>query len=226
MVKLVELILNLNLNLLLFQILLVILVWKVVVLINNKMSFLIRSLITPSSINFTSLVKNNVFNMLQSQFKLKSQFKSSFHVHSYSPNVFKPFLFTYDAFNKESFIKFLLETFELNTSYSILLKVSFDGNTVFYMLDRQMGISVGDQHDLKYYEYVYDHIIFRVDVIMERYDKEYKPDTITILYKQLSISADMVALDKKSLLPVNLNKSIFSKTSLTKMSNSTYLPLN
>lgn len=83
--------------------------------------------------------------------------------------IFKNYVFIYQDFNKDSFIKFLMENLHMNGSYSLLFKLGFYGNTVFYMLDHQLGITIKESHNTEFYEGIYDIILLKLDILFDRY---------------------------------------------------------
>ena len=66
-------------------------------------------------------------------------------------NVFKHYLFSYQEFNQQTFIKFIMENFVLDNTYSILITLGFNGNSFFYTCGNQLGIKITDYHDIDNY---------------------------------------------------------------------------
>ena len=49
---------------------------------------------------------------------------------------------SYKNFTVDRWINLLIENFNLNTTYSLLIKLSFEGNSLFYMAGSQIGFVV------------------------------------------------------------------------------------
>ena len=57
---------------------------------------------------------------------------------------------SYNDFNLEKFIQFLTQNLNLNTTYSLVFKISCDNNSIFKMCGPQIGIAIGNKHDLNF----------------------------------------------------------------------------
>ena len=75
-------------------------------------------------------------------------------------SVFKYKIFTYENFDLESFINFIMENFFVQETYTIIISLGFEGNSVFLTTSRQFGIKIVDKHNIDYYKNIYNIIIF------------------------------------------------------------------
>lgn len=139
-------------------------------LLNKENLYTTTSLVSHSNLNITSSENQN----------------KSFNSYNKS-NIFKTYVFVYDVFSRDNFIKFLMENLYINSSYSILIKLGFDGNSVFYMLDHQMGITLKNTHNIDFYEDIYDIILLKINDLLLKYDIDHLPNTITIYYKLINV---------------------------------------
>ena len=140
-----------------------------------------------------------------------------------SKTSFKNITISYSDFTMERFINYLMEHLHVNSHYSILVKLGFKNNSVFYMSGKQIGIKIANSHDIKYYKDIYNVILYRIELVMEYYDQDEYPVSIMLEYKNLNLSDSLVLPSLKSL---NLeNKSIFVKKDLSKIFSKKYLPL-
>jgi DNA polymerase type B, organellar and viral/RNase_H superfamily len=125
----------------------------------------------------------------------------------------------YRNFIKEIFISKLMENLRLNSTYSILFKVSFTGN-IFIMTGRQIGILVKDSHNIDYYINIYNILLDRIEKTMDSYNINEYPLTVSILIKEVKTSGD---LEIKKL--ENINEQILKLKELNIAIKSKYLPL-
>ena len=63
-----------------------------------------------------------------------------------------------------------MNNFQLNTTYSILLKISSNNNLIFKMCGPQIGLVIAEEHDLNYYSKLYDLILTRIEIIVDNYN--------------------------------------------------------
>ena len=123
----------------------------------------------------------------------------------------------------QAFINYLMEHLYINTNYSLIVKFSFNKNREVYMSGKQIGVVILNSHNIDFYQNIYKIILYRLELVMENYDKNIYPDTIIISYKALT---HQDSLDYPKLATLNLeNKSMFIKTNLSKVFSSKYLPL-
>ena len=59
---------------------------------------------------------------------------------------FKFIHISYSDFNLEKFIQILTLNFKLNTTYSLILKISSENNSNFKMCGPQIGLAIGNNH--------------------------------------------------------------------------------
>ena len=64
---------------------------------------------------------------------------------------FKFIHISFEDFTLENFLKIIMNNFQLNTTYSILLKISSNNNLIFKMCGHQIGIVINNENDLKFY---------------------------------------------------------------------------
>jgi hypothetical protein len=137
-------------------------------------------------------------------------------------SLFKNFLFSYEDFKQENFIKFIMENFILHSTNTILVTFGFNSNNVFISSGKQIGVKITENHNIEYYKNIYNIIILRIEDIISKYNMESLPNTIIISYKNLNIQKKLVI---KNINSITLNKSILSNTDRDKIFSSNYLPL-
>ena len=64
---------------------------------------------------------------------------------------FKFLHFSFESFTKQKLQSEIMKNFKLNTTYSILLKISSGNNLIFKMCGPQIGIVIANEHNLEYY---------------------------------------------------------------------------
>ena len=77
--------------------------------------------------------------------------------------------FSYKNFTLENFINKIIEILELNTTYSILIKLSYNNNQAFKMCGHQIGLTVQDIMEIQHFRDLYDVILMRIDQTFENY---------------------------------------------------------
>nr|YP_010697791.1 DNA polymerase [Porodaedalea chrysoloma]WCF76752.1 DNA polymerase [Porodaedalea chrysoloma] len=139
-------------------------------------------------------------------------------------NNIKYIILNFNNFDLNSFIEALMYNLQLNTTYTLLIKFAFQGNSLFYMSGSQIGMVVKSSHNIDYYNKIYEVIRLRIEDVISKYDIDSLPDSIVIEYKVITVSKDLIInnIDSKSL---NLNNKIFPVNKLTKIFSSKYLPL-
>lgn len=78
--------------------------------------------------------------------------------------------FIIDDFTEKNFIDKLINNLKLNTTYTLLVKVSFTKTHIFKMCGPQFGLIIGEKHDKEYYKNIFLTIITRVELTLEYYD--------------------------------------------------------
>lgn len=82
-------------------------------------------------------------------------------------NKLKTFTFPLHELTMIEFIKLLQLNLNLDTFYTILFQYSSYEEGIYLMLGPQVGINVRETHDIKYYQTLYDHLLEKLDLIME-----------------------------------------------------------
>lgn len=178
------------------------------------------------SFNSLKLMKNKVeYNLSLSVFQYSS-FSSNNKISVVSAidksSHFREKFYFFDEFSSKNFIRFMMENFLLNSSYSLLIKLGFGGLS-FYMVGNQMGVVVRDSHNIEYYKNLYEIIMMKIIELVERYDISINPNTVHIIYKPINNLDPILKLDINSL---SLNRSVFVKTKLSLELGVDYLPLS
>lgn len=76
--------------------------------------------------------------------------------------------FSFENFTLKNFQNLLMKNFRLNTTYSILIKISSVNNLIFKMCGPQIGLVVRAEHDLDFYKNLYSLILTRLETTMLR----------------------------------------------------------
>nr|QWO71378.1 DNA polymerase [Calocybe cyanea] len=135
---------------------------------------------------------------------------------------FKYLHVSYQEFNLNMFIKILTQNFKLNTTYSLLLKISSDNYMTFKMCGPQIGIVIKESHDLEYYSKLFDLIITRIEITIDKYNYMDHIEGLEIMY---SVINPIKELTLKNLKNYNLNQQWINKNKVKKEFNENLLPL-
>lgn len=125
------------------------------------------------------------------------------------------------------FIKLLQLNLNLDSQYTILFQYTLyercaTGGT-YLMLGPQVGISVRETHNFKYYKELYSHYSDLLSAILERYDVR-SPDFIVIYLKEL-ILEDTLKITVDPTAKIVLNKGIINVGETKRNFNNNILPL-
>ena len=93
--------------------------------------------------------------------------------------------FPYDHFTKENFCKEIRTNFHLNNTYSLIVKISTDSNSIFKMAGNQIGINLGKEHDDIFYYDLYEVIKERIDIVFDTYNYIDYIENILIIYSPI-----------------------------------------
>ena len=130
---------------------------------------------------------------------------------------------SYKNFTVDRWINLLIENFNLNTTYSLLIKLSFEDDSLFFMAGSQIGFVVKDNHNIDYYKRIYQIISDRIEDFVLLYDVEGYPDNLNIILKRIKGKPELILKDITS---ISLDQNIKNKTELRKVFSSKYLPLS
>ena len=166
----------------------------------------IKRLYNLKKITYLFLKKNFFFKLLM---KNKKSFFKFIHI-------------SYEEFTQEKFQSEILKNFKLNTTYSILLKISSENNLIFKMCGPQIGLVIGSEHDLQYYSKIYDLIITRIETTVDNYNYLDTVDGIEIMY---SVIIPQKELTLKNISNYPLNQQMINKSKVKKDFNQNLLPL-
>lgn len=108
-------------------------------------------------------------------------------------------------------INTLILELQLMTFYTILFQYSVYENNLQYMIGPQRGINVKNRHNINHYRNLYEYLLEKLNILMERYMIPV-PDFIVIHLKELNID-DSLKIGQFS--DIKLNKGIVP-ISLTK----------
>ena len=76
---------------------------------------------------------------------------------------FKYIHIPFENFTLGKFQGEIIKNFKLNTTYSIIIKISSSNNLIFKMCGPQIGLVVGNNHNLQYYSDLYNLILTRIE---------------------------------------------------------------
>ena len=136
--------------------------------------------------------------------------------------------FSFESFTLENFQKILIHNLKLNTTYSLLLKISGDNNLIFKMCGPQIGLVIAEEHDLNYYSKLYDLILTRIETTIDSYNYLDKIDGIEIAY---SVIIPQKELTLKNISPFpfgffNFNLKTYEVFNLVHLSGSLFSTLS
>ena len=117
---------------------------------------------------------------------------------------------------------YMMKNLKLNTTYSILLKISSGNNTIFKMCGPQIGIVIGNEHDLEYYSKLYNLILTRIETTVDLYNYL---DTIEHIQNMYSIIVNQKDLTLKNLSKYSLKQQMINQKEVKTNFNENMLPL-
>jgi hypothetical protein len=132
----------------------------------------------------------------------------------------------FEFFNEKVFINILVENLNLNTTYSLLIKVGYASNSQFYMAGSQIGLVIKNFHNIRHYAGIYRIVSSRIEELKTS-DGESKvlADTIYFMFKEL-IPLPELELTKKIITKTKqINTNIIKITDTNKLFSSRYLPM-
>jgi hypothetical protein len=130
--------------------------------------------------------------------------------------------YTFDAFTFINFKNDIISNFKLNTTYAILLKISSQNFLTYKMCGRQFPIIMKDNHDVDYYENIYNLILTKIEATTDIYNYIDKVDGIQIIYSVFIAPAELTL---KNISKYPLNKNIINIKETNKNFNENLLPL-
>lgn len=131
--------------------------------------------------------------------------------------------FYFNDFTVEKFIEEIIKNFKLNTTYTIILKISCNNNELFKMCGPQIGLTLKNEHDFDFYMKLFDLIMFRIDNISQEYSEIIDTiDTFEIMYSTSNLPID---LKIKDISNINIPKNIVSANEAKKDFSYKLLPL-
>ena len=131
--------------------------------------------------------------------------------------------FYFNDFTVENFIEEIIKNFKLNTTYTIIFKISCNNNELFKMCGPQIGLTINKEHDLDFYNKLFDVIMIRIETITLEYSEII--DTIDTLEIMYSISNLPIELKIKDIANINIPKNIVSANKAKKDFSYKLLPL-
>ena len=135
---------------------------------------------------------------------------------------FKFIHISFEDFTLENFLKIIMNNFQLNTTYSILLKISSNNNLIFKMCGPQIGLVVGNNHNLQYYSDLYNLILTRIETTVDSYNYIDTVDGLEIMYSVIIPQKDLTL---KNISKYSLNHPTINKKETKKKFNQNLLPL-
>ena len=136
--------------------------------------------------------------------------------------IFKYIHISFKEFTLEKFQSEITKNFKLNTTYSILLKISSGNSLIFKMCGPQMGIVIGNEHNLDYYSNLYNIILTRIETTIDNYDYLDVVEGLEIMYFAITTQKEMTL---KNISNYNFNQQMINKKEVKKNFNQRLLPL-
>ena len=142
-------------------------------------------------------------------------------------NILKIKKFNYNKFTKNNFVNFIMESFTINSSYTILIQLEYEGNSNYIMCGSQIKIQVLEIHNTDMYTNIYNVINLRIIELLEDYNIDTSPNSIIIRYKPLTqIENISISPNKVKEYYSSLKGSDFKKIELKNLFSFKYLPLS
>nr|QWO71376.1 DNA polymerase [Calocybe gangraenosa] len=135
---------------------------------------------------------------------------------------FKFLHFYLEDFTEDKFQNEIMKNFKLNTTYSILLKISSYNNLIFKMCGPQIGLIIKQEHDLDFYSKIYSLILTRIEQTSELYDYMETIESLEIMY---SIIIPQKELILKNISNYSLSQQLVNKKEVKRNFNQNFLPL-
>lgn len=95
------------------------------------------------------------------------------------------------------FLNIFFLNLNLRTINSVIFQYTAYNTNKNYMLGKQVGVVVKDNHDLHHYISLYDHFLETLDLLMDRYHIEI-PDFITFRFRTLVLPEDIKVMQNKA----------------------------
>jgi DNA polymerase type B, organellar and viral len=146
-------------------------------------------------------------------------FKSLNH---YTPSNMYYLHFSVNNFTQENFITEIVNNFKLNCTYSLLIKVSSDENTIFKQVGPQIGLRIKDKHDIEFYNNLFSSIELRINGLIENYVYMTGISYIEILYYPLTIKKE---LQLNNINSIHIPKQLTNISHVKTKFNNNLLPL-
>src|ERR1700734_761735 len=99
--------------------------------------------------------------------------------------------FTANSFTLENFNTELVKNFKLNTTYSLLIKISSNDNTIFKQVGPQIGLVITNEHDFSLTKDIFSIIQIRIERLLENYIYMNEISDIEIMYYPLTIKNEL-----------------------------------
>nr|YP_010044372.1 DNA polymerase [Trametes versicolor]QPF23613.1 DNA polymerase [Trametes versicolor] len=128
----------------------------------------------------------------------------------------------YEDFSLENFINIIMNNFKLNTTYSILLKISSNNNLLFKMCGPQIGIVIKNEHDLDFYSKLYNLILTRIEITVDNYNYFDTVEGLEILYSVINPQKELTL---KNIDKYSLKQQMINQGEVRKIFNQNLLPL-
>ena len=135
---------------------------------------------------------------------------------------FKYIHISFKEFTLEKFQSEITKNFKLNTTYSILLKISSGNSLIFKMCGPQIGIVIGNEHNLDFYSNLYNIILTRIETTIENYDYLDVVEGLELMYFAITTQKEMTL---KNISNYNFNQQMINKKEVKKNFNQRLLPL-
>lgn len=137
-------------------------------------------------------------------------------------NKIKYMFFIYDSFTKEAFSNEIMKNFQLNTSYTLLVRFGAESNSIFKMAGSQIGINTGDEHHKQYYDEIFDVIWDRLELGLDSYGYIESIESISIMYSIITPSEELKLKNVNSYL---FNPVLVRNPDVKRDFNQSFLPL-
>lgn len=121
--------------------------------------------------------------------------------------------FTANSFTLDNFNTEVVKNFKLNCTYSLLIKISSDENTIFKQVGPQIGLVITNEHNISLYEEIFSIIQIRIERLLENYIYMNEITDIEILYYPLTIKNELKLKNINSIpIPRQLTKVTQTRT--------------
>jgi len=113
--------------------------------------------------------------------------------------------FTLKDFKEENFLLAVQKKLNLNSTYSLLIKIASYTNSIFKMCGTQIGLVIKNEFDINHLKMFYEVIITIIEETEDLYDFMGEIEIVEIKFSKLSLQKELLLKNFKN-ITINKNK--------------------